>query len=103
MDGYQEEWRKYKRLQKEFFLVWLFYFPVCFPAILIYLVIFGKGSNLIIITMGAVAFVWVGLFLRLGRRLKRWNCPRCHRPFDSWWKGIFTSNCANCGLPKYSN
>ncbi len=105
MDDYQEQWRTYKRLRSNFLLMWLFYVPVCDAAFLVSLPVFGRGSSISIIITATVAFAWVGLFLRLARRLRQWNCPRCHRTFEYGWKGkgIFTSNCANCGLPRYSN
>src|ERR1700687_1930262 len=102
MGNNQKEWEKYKRLRRNFLLVWLFYIPVFLAAVLTSVMIFGKGSDLVMLTTAVVAFAWIGLFLLLARRLRQWNCPRCRRPFHSWWKGIFTSNCANCGLAKYS-
>jgi len=100
MNDYQTEWQEYKRLRTRFFLMWLAYIPLCIAALVISVLIFGKGSDAGILATAIVAFVWIFLFLRLGKRLTAWKCPRCHKRFESWWKGWFTSDCANCGLPK---
>jgi len=102
MGSNRQEWETYKRLRRYFLLVWLLYIPVFLAAVLASVVIFGKGSTLVMLAIAVVTFAWIGLFLLLAKRLREWNCPRCHRPFQSWWKGIFASNCANCGLEKYS-
>ena len=105
MDDYQEPWRTYQRLRRSFLLMWLFYIPVCSAALFVSLLVFGRGSSISIIITAAVAFAWIGRFLQLARRLRQWNCPRCYKPLEGGWKGkgIFTSRCGNCGLPKYSN
>jgi hypothetical protein len=102
MGDYQKEWQAYKRLEVWFGLLWFFFIPVSLSALFASVWIFGKASNIPIFAGGAVGFAWLGLFLSFAERLRRWHCPRCHRPFLSRWKGVFTSRCANCGLPKYS-
>jgi predicted transporter len=100
MNDYQNEWLVYKKLRTRFFFMWLAYVPVCITALIISVLIFGKGSVVGIWTTVIVAFVWVFLFIRLAKRLGKWKCPRCRERFHSWWKGTFTARCANCGLPR---
>jgi len=97
-----QEWEAYRRLNRKFFLMWLFYLPVCFAAFLISALIFGKGSSAAIFVPAVLGFVRMGVFLSLALRLRGWECPRCHAAFQSWWQGVFTSSCSNCGLRKYS-
>jgi hypothetical protein len=102
MGDYMKEWEAYKSLKRKFLLIWLSYLPVCFVTFLISALIFGKGSSASILIPAVVGLIWVGLFLSLAARLRGWKCPRCHAAFHSWWRGVFTPRCANCGLEKYS-
>jgi hypothetical protein len=102
MSDHAKEWETYKSLKRKFFLMWLFYLPVWFATFLISARIFGKGSAASILVPAVVALIWVSLFLSLAVRLRGCKCPRCHTAFQSWWRGFFTSRCANCGLQKYS-
>lgn len=96
------EWEVYKSLNRRFFLMWLFYIPACMATFVVSMIIFGKGSVATIIVTILVGFIWLRFFASLAARLKEWKCPKCHGVFHSWWRGVFTPRCANCGLQKYS-
>jgi hypothetical protein len=96
-----KEWEAYKSLKRKFFLMWLFYLPVCFAAVLVSTLIFGKGSYASILVLAVLALIWISRFGSLGDRLRAWKCPRCNAAFESWWR-LSTSHCASCELQKYS-
>jgi len=59
-----------------------------------------------VLTVGYVIFA-------IGRRLLRWECPRCRLPFRGrirrlpriavvWVSLFLPARCANCGLPRYA-
>jgi hypothetical protein len=99
MANYQREWHKLYRLRLIFFLVWLAFLPVVFTVGYISAVSFHTE------TVGpttVAGFLWMGFFYLFVRRIRAWKCPRCHKPFHLWWKGIFTTRCAHCGLQEYS-
>jgi hypothetical protein len=102
MGDHMKEWEVYKSLKRKFFLIWLFSVPAFFASYVISGLLFGKGSSAAILVPAVVEFILFGIFLSLVFRLKVWKCPRCHAAFQSSWRGIFTSCCANCGLHKYS-
>ena len=103
MKNYQYEWETYRQLRRRFLFLWAAYLPVFVVVALISGSFFPKGSANGITVAAVLASVWMLLFLRSSRRLKRWNCPRCHERFAPWWKGVFTDKCANCGLARYSD
>jgi hypothetical protein len=97
-----KEWQAYKSLKRRFFLMWLFYLPVWFATFLVAGLIFGRDSAASFLIPAFAGLVWIGLFLSLGFRLRTWKCPNCHEVFHTWWQGIFSSRCRNCGLQRYS-
>lgn len=101
VDGYEEDWREYRRARNAFLLVFLTYVPVCFGVGVISVKLLG------IFTPGfVVAAIWMILFLFNGIRLSTWRCPRCGKWFSAtWWYnlGFLARRCVHCGLPKYGN
>ena len=73
-NGYEEDWRQYKRTRNTFLLVFVTYVPVCSTVAVI------SGKLLGTFTPAFVAAgLWMILFLFYGARLNTWRCPRGSR------------------------
>jgi|SRR5580658_6916637 hypothetical protein len=100
-NGYEENWREYKRIRNTFLLVFITYVPVCFAV--------GVASMKLLGTFApgfVVAGLWMILFLFNGVRLNTWRCPRCGECFSgTWWYnlGFLARRCVHCGLTKYGD
>ncbi len=101
VNGYEEDWRQYKRIRNTFFLVFVTYVPVCFALAVISVKLLGTFTPALV-----AAGIWMILFLFTGVRLNTWRCPRCGKWFSAtWWYnlGFLARRCVHCGLPKYGN
>jgi len=101
MNGYEENWRKYKRVRNTYMALFALLVPVCFGIGVAASKLFGT------FTPGFVAaFVWWALLYFTGMRLILWRCPNCGKRFSGkWWYnlGFLARCCVHCGLRKYSN
>jgi hypothetical protein len=102
MGDHVKEWERYRSLKRRFFLTWLSSVPAFWVTFAIVSMVLGRNSPATYILPFIVGLIWLGFFLSLAVRLRAWKCPSCHAAFESWWRGLFTSRCANCGLQKYS-
>ena len=97
--GFEENWKKYRRVRNTFFAVFLSGIPVFM------LVSFVSQKLLHTITPASVtAGLWMALFGVNGIRLQLWRCPRCGECFSgTWWynKSFLARRCVHCGLEKY--
>jgi len=101
MDGYEEDWRGYKRVRNRFLFLFVSYIPVCSAV--------GAASMKLFktFTPGFVtAGIWMALLAFNGISLNAWRCPNCGEWFSgTWWYnlGFFARRCVHSGLPKYGN
>ncbi|HEY2381329.1 MAG TPA: hypothetical protein VGK48_09130 [Terriglobia bacterium] len=106
--AYSQEWRRYRRWSRAFWLLFFFYLPAMDLA--------GhaigplrRGGPLI---FGA-ALLWMGSLIAVGYPKINFRCPRCRelffRKFDdrpwrmSWQHNPFARRCMHCGLPKWAS
>ena len=98
MNGFEEDWKEYKRARNMFFLIFVLYLPVCFG------IGFASTKLFHTFTPGFVAaFLWMAMLLVSGMRVHLWRCPNCGEWFSgTWWYnlGFLARRCVHCGLPK---
>jgi len=101
VNGYEEDWREYKRIRNTFLLAFVTYVPACFVVGVTSMKLLGT------FTPGFVAAaLWMILLVFNGIRLNAWPCPRCGEWFSgTWWYnlGFLARRCVHCGLTKYGN
>jgi hypothetical protein len=96
---YQQAWQQYRQRGRLWIALFILYVPVVVGTAMFCLKYFHTPKPAIV-----VALLWMGLTLYLGARITVWRCPRCGNPFSgTLWrsKGLFTRQCAHCGLLKY--
>lgn len=72
MNGYEDDWREYKRIRNTFLLVFALYVPVCFGVGVLSVKLFHTFAPGFV-----AAFVWMALFAISGIRVNLWRCPNC--------------------------
>jgi hypothetical protein len=101
VNGYEEDWREYRRIRNRFVVLFVAYVPVCFSIAIVSVKLFHT------LTLGFVAtFVWMALVAVGGIRVNLWRCPNCGERFSgTWWYNLsfLARRCVHCGLQKYSN
>ena len=101
MNGYEEDWREYKRVRNTFLALLALYVPVCFCIGVASVKLFHTFTPAFI-----VGFVWMALVAISGIRINLWRCPNCGGWFSgTWWYnlGFLARRCVHCGLPKYGS
>jgi hypothetical protein len=98
-DEYAAGWQEYRRLRRNFFLVWFGYIPIVGVLAELGYWIFG---NFILgfISAGAYAL----LFLITSAQWGQFSCPRCGEYFASKTfirLGPLARKCMHCGLRKW--
>lgn len=101
---YQKEWKEYRKRRNVSFLT-------LFSAIAIFVLtgLFCSFVGINIKENFALQFVifsvWAIIYWYNLSKFYNWKCPRCDERFfvRSFWitNPIFSSECRNCGLPKY--
>jgi hypothetical protein len=97
--GYEQDWKKYKRLRNTFLGALLGGVPVFALVAVVSGTLFHTT-----IPASVVAVLWFALFVFNGVRLQVWRCPRCGEWFSgTWWynKSFLARQCVHCGLQKY--
>lgn len=101
MDGFEEDWKEYKRTRNTFLLLSVLYVPVCGGIFIASMKLFQT------VTPGfVVAFLWMAMLAVRGMRVNLWRCPNCGEWFSgTWWYNLsfLARRCVHCGLPEYSN
>jgi hypothetical protein len=101
MAGYQNDWKDYRRIRNQWFLVFLGYVPVVGLVALVSFKLFNS-----FVPAFVMAILWTALFLISGIRVNAWHCPRCGETFSGkWWynKGLLAGRCVHCGLLKFQD
>lgn len=97
MDGFEQDWKGYKRARNTFLLLFVLYVPVCGGIAIVSIRLFDT------FTPGFVAaFLWMALLVVSGTRVNLWRCPNCGQWFSgTWWYnlGFLARRCVHCGLP----
>jgi hypothetical protein len=101
MNGFEEDWKEYKRTRNTFLLLAVLYVPVCGGIFITSMKLFQT------VTPGfVIAFLWMAMLAVSGTRVSLWRCPNCGEWFSgTWWYnlGFLARRCVHCGLRKYSN
>ena len=98
-NDYREQWRRYTRLQIQFFLALIGW--VVLGQVPLYLFMaFGTYIPLLVFVG-----IWIPMFIVAMIRFTHWPCPRCGK----WFSGTLAYNlgpmarkCYHCGLPKFA-
>jgi hypothetical protein len=98
---YAEGWRKYRKVRRDFWLVWI-------GGFLVVGVTAAASERLFdsVVAVQIAAGVWMLMFAIVGIRFQTFRCPRCGRWFAAkWWynKSFLARKCVHCGLPKLSD
>jgi hypothetical protein len=102
LGSHEEQWSRYKRIKWAWYISFFGFLPAIAIVGLIDTQIFhrrfsGASSAVFVV-------VWFVSWVVLTHSYSYWSCPRCGKPFINngnrrWW----ASECAHCGLPKYSD
>jgi len=78
MSDYEQDWKEYRCIRNQWFLVFLGYVPVCGIVAFISMKLFTTFTPAFV-----TAFIWMALFVCTGIRVNVWRCPRC----GEWFSG----------------
>jgi hypothetical protein len=105
MKDYSREWRQYRKLRDLALGV-----LISASLLLISMVLIGPletSRPVLLVAILVAAVVVFSAAIVTAIRVEGWGCPRCGRSFVSKWRSkfgvFFVTECANCGLRKWSN
>jgi len=105
MTDYSKEWREYRRLRNLAGGIWIS--VLLFGASTVFLGSLQASHAVSVVAVSVLGILVFSAAIVAAIRVEGWRCPRCGRPFVSrWWSRFavfFATDCANCGLRKWSN